>query len=101
MFTFPPSITRKDSNQTLSSVLYIDDRQLTTEDFHEALFFDRSPIKGKSMARKQRKALRQSDETISDENKITFETPPVANDKLGTVKYELQSESYLRFPLDL
>lgn len=74
MFRFPPVITRKDSRQALSSVLHVDDRNLTNDDFHEALFFDRSPIKGKTKNRKQRKNQKSSDETLSDDNKTSAES---------------------------
>jgi len=72
MFTFPPVFARKDSCHTFSSVLMVDDRNLTNDDFHEALFFDRSPNKTKSKMKKQRKTHKSSDDIINDHEVQNF-----------------------------
>ena len=62
MFTFPPVPAPDTSDsvsistrQTLSSVLHVQDSNLSSDDFHEALFFDRSP----KSAKKRRRSKKQ------------------------------------------
>ena len=57
MFTFPPISDSGESapmSSRLSSVLHVQDSNLSSDDFHEALFFDRSPKSAKKRRRSRR-----------------------------------------------
>ena len=60
MFTFPPvPDSAADSapiSSRLSSVLHVHDSNLSSDDFHEALFFDRSPKSAKKRRRSKKTA---------------------------------------------
>ena len=70
MFTFPDCPKSGDSggggDSRLSSILHVHERHLSTEDFHEALFFEKSPKSGHS-----KKRLRKTRKTSSVKNELT------------------------------
>ena len=71
LFTFPEptgnSTAETSADSGLSSILHVHERYLSSEDFHEALFFERSPKSG------QRKRSRKSSQnrTSTSEKKLS------------------------------
>lgn len=73
LFTFPEPNNSGNSAETsadsgLSSILHVHERYLSSEDFHEALFFERSP---KSGQRKRSRKNNQLQTSRSSENKLS------------------------------
>ena len=87
MFTFPdpsgggtvPGGGTKDSgsggtgsgtgDSCLSSILHVHERHLSTEDFHEALFFEKSPKSGQN--KKRPRKTRKTSSNIKNELTVT------------------------------
>jgi hypothetical protein len=60
-FTFPAATEATDGSNVLSSVLHVHDSYLSSDDFHEAMFLEKSP---KSV--KRRKKSRKSSKDFKD-----------------------------------
>ena len=86
MFTFPPVPAPDTSEsvsisarQTLSSVLHVQDSNLSSDDFHEALFFDRSPKSAKKRRRSKKQQQPVTPKRDSNEDSagnLQEQTPP-------------------------
>ena len=78
LFTFPEpnkgssgsgNSAETSADSGLSSVLHVHERYLSSEDFHEALFFERSPKSGQR--KRSRKANQQQQPSRSSEKKLS------------------------------
>ena len=72
LFTFPEpgNSAETSADSGLSSILHVHERYLSSEDFHEALFFERSP---KSGQRKRTRKAQNSQKCLSDhKNSVTM-----------------------------